>query len=61
MAKDELEAADCISVLRAGIVDPPEQHGETQSWRYRVHTALIWVVMEFEFESESKLFVITAW
>lgn len=59
MVKDDLHEDDCLNVLRGGVVDPPELHGATQAWRYRVHTRVICVVVEFA--SESKLFVVTAW
>lgn len=60
MANDDLDANDCRNVLRGGSVDPPELHqGRRDSWRYRVHTSRIWVVVAFV--SESKLVVVTAW
>jgi hypothetical protein len=59
MAEDDLDANDCRNVLRGGVVDPPELHGSGYSWRYRVHTSKIWVVVTFA--SETRLFVVTAW
>ena len=59
MANDDLDANDCLNVLRGGVEDQPELQGQSNSWRYRVHTPKIWVVVAFA--SETKLFVITAW
>ena len=58
LAKDGLTTVDATNVLREGkIIEPPEQeHG---TWRYRVHTEQMVVVVTFV--SESKLKVITAW
>jgi Domain of unknown function (DUF4258) len=58
LAKDELTTYDALNVLRAGrILEQPEQvHG---TWRYRVHTEQMVVVVAFV--SESKLKIITAW
>ncbi|MBI3448996.1 MAG: DUF4258 domain-containing protein [Acidobacteria bacterium] len=57
MEKDGLAPIDCVNVLRAAIVEPAEfEHG---SWRYRVRSAYIWVVVAFR--SESELRVVTAW
>lgn len=57
MGKDNLSAEQCIKVLRGGVVEPAEwEHG---SWRYRVHTASVWVVVAFR--SEIELVVVTAW
>ncbi len=57
MAKDELTIIDCINVLRGGVVEPAEW--ENGSWRYRVHTQRIWVVVAFR--SEKRLVIVTAW
>jgi hypothetical protein len=57
MAKDGLSQADCLNVLRGGWPDPAEF--ESGSWRYRVHTQIICVVVQFE--SEEHLAVVTAW
>ena len=55
--KDGLSTVDCEKVLQGGIVEPPElQNG---SWRYRVRTALMYVVVAFR--SESHLVVVTTW
>jgi hypothetical protein len=57
MANDGLTMVDCINVLRGGVVEPAEwEHG---SWRYRVHTQRIWVVVAFR--SETRLVIVTAW
>jgi len=57
MAKDNLTDDDVLNVLRAGVVEPGEF--ERQSWRYRVRTARIYVVVAFR--SELSLRVVTAW
>jgi hypothetical protein len=57
MGKDDLTMVDCVNVLRAGIVEPAEW--ERGSWRYRVHTRRILVVIAFR--SESRLVIVTAW
>ena len=57
MAKDALTIIDCINILRGGIVEPAEW--ENGSWRYRVHTQRIWVVVAFR--SEKRLIIVTAW
>jgi hypothetical protein len=57
LAADGLGTVDAINVLRGGTVDPPEW--ENRAWRYRVRTARICVVIEFE--SESELIVVTCW
>jgi hypothetical protein len=57
MARDDLSTVDCANVLRGGVVEPPEwEHG---SWRYRVRTNRIYVVISFR--SETQLVVVTAW
>lgn len=57
MARDELTAVDCVNVLRGGVVEPPEL--ERGTWRYRVKTNRICVVVAFR--SEHELVVVTAW
>lgn len=57
MAKDGLSAVDCINVLRGGVVEPAEF--ERGTWRYRVRTNRIYVVVAFR--SELHLVVITVW
>jgi hypothetical protein len=57
MAKDDLSTVDCTNVLRGGVVEPPEW--ERGSWRYRVRTNRIYVVISFR--SETQLVVVTAW
>jgi hypothetical protein len=57
MADDDLTTVDCVNVLRGGVVDPPEF--ERGSWRYRVRTARVCVVVVFR--SEFNLVVVTAW
>lgn len=54
---DEITTLDVVNVLRGGVVRPGEfEHG---SWRYRVETQRIAVVVAFR--SELHLVVITAW
>lgn len=56
--KDDLTTVDAVNVLRAGkITEPPEFERDT--WRYRVHTERMVVVVSFV--SESKLRIVTAW
>lgn len=57
MAKDNLTIVDVANVLRGGVVDPGEY--ENGSWRYRVRTARIAVIVAFR--SETELRVVTAW
>ena len=57
MEKDDLTLVDCTNVLRGGWVEPAEW--ERGTWRYRVRTARICVVVAFR--SESKLAIVTAW
>ena len=57
LTEDDLTMVDCVNVLRAGIVEPPEM--QNGSWRYRVTTSRICVVVVFR--SETKIVVVTAW
>ncbi len=57
MAKDGLAEVDVVNVLRGGVVEPGEW--ENGSWRYRVWTSRIAVVLAFR--SETMLVVVTAW
>jgi hypothetical protein len=57
MKKDSLTTVDCTNVLRGGVVEPPEV--EKGTWRYRVRTNRIYVVVAFR--SETQLVVVTAW
>ncbi len=57
MKKDGLSTVDCLNVLRGGVVEPGEF--EKGSWRYRVRTSMIYVVVAFR--SEDALAVLTAW
>ncbi len=52
-----LTTVDCVNILRGGVVEEPEF--ENGSWRYRVRTPLICVVVRFI--SEDELEVVTAW
>lgn len=57
MQKDQLVEIDVVNVLRGGAVEPAEwEHG---SWRYRVRTARMAVVIAFR--SEAVMVVVTAW
>lgn len=57
MSKDKLTMVDVTNVLRSGVIDPAEF--ENGSWRYRVRTGRIAVVIAFR--SETELRVVTAW
>lgn len=58
LAKDELTTVHAEKALRSGqILEEPELVNGT--WRYRVHTAQLVVVVAFL--SESRLRIITAW
>lgn len=57
MRERGITTVDCINVLRGGVVAEGEY--ENGSWRYRVYTAKMCVVIRFE--SESLLEVVTAW
>ncbi len=57
MVQDDLTTVDCVNVLRGGLIEPPEL--ERGTWRYRVKTNRICVVVAFR--SEHELVVITAW
>ena len=57
MAKDDLTTVDCVNILRGGVVEPAEF--ENGSWRYRVRSQRIWVVVAFR--SEKRLAIVTAW
>lgn len=57
MKKDDLSTQDCLNVLRGGVVEPPELRDGT--WRYRVRTARICVVVAFR--SETACVVVSAW
>jgi hypothetical protein len=57
MDQDGLTMVDCANVLRAGMVAAPELRKGT--WRYRVQTNRICVVVAFR--SEDELRIVTAW
>lgn len=57
MLADDLTTVDCANALRGGIVRPGEL--ERGTWRYRVETNRIAVVIAFR--SERELVVVTAW
>lgn len=57
MAHDKLTTIDVVNVLRAGVVEPSEfEHG---SWRHRVKTNRICVVVVLL--SEQEAVAVTAW
>jgi len=57
MVKDERTTQDVVNVLRAGMVEPSEF--EQGSWRHRVKTNTICVVVVLV--SEREAVVVTAW
>ncbi len=57
MAKDDLDASDCLNVLRAGAVDINSLVGDC--WRYTVETNRIAVVIALRGEAE--IVIVTAW
>jgi hypothetical protein len=57
LAKDDLSTVDATNMLRGGVVDPGEF--ENGSWRYRVRTARMAVIVAFR--SETELRIVTAW
>ena len=57
MLDDDLTTVDCENVLRGGVVRPGEY--ENGTWRYRVETSKITVVVAFR--SEQELAIVTAW
>lgn len=60
LAKDGLTSVDVDNVLRAGVVR--EAEFENGSWRYRVETQRMCVVVAFNpDESALRLVVVTAW
>ena len=57
LVADDLTTVDCENVLRGGVVRPGElEHG---TWRYRVETSRITVVVAFR--SQHELVIVTAW
>ena len=52
-----LDMQDCINVLTSGTVDPPEL--EKGSWRYRVRTQHIEVIVTFR--SATEIVLVSAW
>ncbi|MBK8212721.1 MAG: DUF4258 domain-containing protein [Myxococcales bacterium] len=60
LKRDSLETTDAENVLRCGkIYEPAEQSSKDSTWRYRVHTDLM-VVVVIIYSSE-ELAVVTAW
>jgi len=58
MLKDGFTTVDCLNVLRAGAVTESADF-EGGTWRYRVHTNRMCVVVAFR--SDTELRVITTW
>lgn len=57
LGKDEMSTIDAVNVLRGGVVRPGEY--ERGTWRYRVQTGRMTVVVAFK--SKIELVVVTAW
>ena len=57
MLADDMTTVDCENILRAGVVRPPDF--EKGSWRYRVETSRMAVVIAFR--SSDELVIVTAW
>jgi uncharacterized protein DUF4258 len=57
LAKDKLTTQDVVNVLRAGVVEPSEF--ERGSWRHRVKTNTMCVVVVLV--SEQEAVIVTAW
>lgn len=57
MKEREMDTSDCINILRGGKVREGEY--ENGSWRYRVETPKMAVVVTFVAEDE--LMIVTAW
>lgn len=58
LAKDDMDMVDCMNVLRGGVWQPPEW--ET-SWRYRVSTQKMAVVIAIDDFNRGEVTVVTAW
>ena len=54
---DDLTTLDAVNALRGGVVSPGEL--ERGTWRYRVRTARLVVVVAFR--SETELVIVTGW
>jgi hypothetical protein len=52
-----MSVLDCVNILRGGVVRPAEL--ERGTWRYRVETARMAVVVAFR--SRDTLVIVTAW
>ena len=57
LAKDDMDMQDVINVVRGGAVDPADLVDGT--WRYRVRTQRMAVVVAFRSETEMR--IVTAW
>jgi hypothetical protein len=58
MRADDPTMVDCVNFMRAGAVSEPAEFIRN-TWRYRIHTPRIYVVVAFR--SEQELAVVTAW
>jgi hypothetical protein len=54
-----LDTQDMVNVLRCGVVEEPEQNLEDGTYRYRVRTDRMTVVIAFR--SPTELVVLTGW
>jgi hypothetical protein len=57
MRSDDLETADCLHLVRAGVFEPAEYIN--REWRYRVRTSRLCIVIAFA--SAERLRIVTAW
>jgi hypothetical protein len=57
LAKDGMTMVDVVNVVRGGIVEPAEF--ERGSWRYRVRTNRMYVVIAFRADDEIR--IVTGW
>jgi len=57
LSADQMASLDCESVLRSGVVQPPDF--ERGTWRYRVTTSQMVVVIAFR--SRSYFVIVTGW
>ncbi len=58
MLDDDLTRQDAMNVLRGGLISEPAEEVK-QTWRYRVRTRRMVVVVAFR--SERELVIVTAW
>lgn len=58
MREDNITDQDALNVMRAGRIHAPAEYLDA-SWRYRVHTELLFVVVPFD--SITSVIVVTGW